>query len=340
MKEASFYRTGDQLEVYCELCPHDCRIGDGHSGICKVRYNRRGRLNSRVYGYPAAIHLDPVEKKPFYHYHPGKKVLSIGTRGCNLRCLFCQNASLSMCEIDASEGLQYYESGEIVHNALKIGGNIGIAYTYNEPVVFFEYMFDVALMLAGKGLKNLVVTNGFIHAGPLQSLLRVSDAFNIDLKAFRNDAYMRYMGGSLLPVMESIKAVRKSGKHLEITHLVVPGINDDETVFREMVKWIAGETGPDTPLHLSRYFPAHQLDAMPTTPALLDQYYGIASETLSFVYLGNIRGSKGQDTMCPRCGTAVIQRNGYRITTPGLDTQGKCIACGEKIAETQINISP
>jgi pyruvate formate lyase activating enzyme len=212
--------------------------------------------------------------------------------------------------------------------------NIGIAYTYNEPTVFFEYMLVLAGRIKDAGLKNVAVTNGFINKYPLEQLLDYIDAFNVDLKAFTDDFYRRITGAKLAPVMEAILAINAKGKHLEITNLVVTGLNDNPDVFEEMVKWIASEVGPDTPLHLSRYFPTYKMEAPATSVDTLQKLYDLASKYLYYVYLGNVDTSDGRRTNCPSCQHLLIERSGYRTYKTGLDAEGNCGRCGESILET------
>jgi pyruvate formate lyase activating enzyme len=331
MKTAAFFSEETGAKVKCSLCPHVCRISEGKSGICKVRTNHAGQLISDVYGYPVALHSDPVEKKPLYHYYPGMQILSLGTFGCNLHCVFCQNCDISQSGISKNHNHTYVTPEKIIDQALRTENNIGIAYTYNEPTVFFEYMTDIAFLSKKNELKNVVITNGFINPKPLNYLLELTDAFNIDVKCFTEKAYRHFTGGSLKPVLQTVKEVAKAGKHLELTHLVIPGLNSDVREFKKLVKWVATELGPDVPLHISRYFPAYKFTAQPTAPELLKEYHALASESINNVYLGNSAESYGRDTICQRCGTAVVSRYAYRVITDGLDTAGCCTCCGERI---------
>lgn len=331
MQEALFYNYSGNHSVTCLLCPHECHISEGHQGLCKVRQNRGGTLFSGVYGYPEAMHSDPIEKKPLYHFHPGKMIFSIGTRGCNLRCVFCQNCSLSQSGLPLPPHSRYLAPEELSQMAASIHGNIGMAFTYNEPVVFYEYILDLAKTNREKGLKNVMVSNGFINPEPLQNLLPLTDAWNIDLKAFSEDFYRKHTGGRLKPVLDSIIKVKKSGKHLELTNLVIPGMNDSDGEFTGMVKWIADSTSPDTPLHISRYFPAHLATAPPTPDHVLMRFYELARKHLTFVYLGNTSAGPGRNTSCPDCGNLLISRAFYQVTTEGLSEDGSCSSCGRNI---------
>jgi pyruvate formate lyase activating enzyme len=331
--EAAYYQKLRDNKVQCLLCPHECRINPGNFGICKVRENRDGILKTTVFEKACAFRFDPIEKKPLYHFYPGSQILSIGTVGCNLHCKFCQNWEISQC---CSKDYPYLKSlpvEDVMEMLEKREDNIGIAYTYNEPTVFFEYMLTTASRVKDAGLKNVAVTNGFINKYPLEQLLEFVDAFNVDLKAYTEDFYKRITGAKLKPVKETIRAIHAKGRHLEITNLVVTGLNDDPDVFEEMVKWIANETGPATPLHLSRYFPTYKMDVPATAVSTLHNLYDIASKHLNFVYLGNVDTAVGRRTICPFCQHVLIDRSGYRTYKSGLDAEGNCGKCSEKIIE-------
>lgn len=330
--EAAYYRKMENQRVECRLCPHHCILPNGKYGICRVRKNLEGTLLAENYGKLSAIHLDPVEKKPLYHFYPGMSILSVGSIGCNLQCSFCQNCEISQSGMSGFPAIRSYSPGEIVSMATGADKNIGIAYTYNEPVVFYEFMLETAILAGRQNLKNVIVTNGFISPGPLQQLLGHIDAFNVDLKSFDDHFYKAQTHSALDPVKQSLYAIRKSGRHLEITNLVIPGLNDDDKIFLEMIKWIAGELGPHTILHLSRYFPRHRMSLDSTPAATLDRLWNIASGYLKYVYVGNVAGGKGQDTHCAGCHTRVIERRGYQTDASGLDADGRCISCGELVA--------
>ncbi len=331
MKEARYYIKLDQLnKVKCILCPHECIINEGKQGICRVRKNNKGRLDSLVYNNPAAIHIDPIEKKPLYHFYPGSKILSIGTLGCNMQCFFCQNCEISQT-FPEEHHITSKSPAEIINLAESTPDNIGISYTYNEPVVFFEYMLDISVIAKDKGLKNVMVSNGYISQKPLDELLEYIDAFNIDLKAFNNSFYRRHTHSSLDPVLETIKTIVSSGRHLEITHLIIPGLNDDLKLFQEMAKWIKDETGEKTVLHLSRYFPRYKSELPPTPPETLSAMFDIAKDYLKYVCIGNFYHSGGNSTYCHNCKSLVIERNGYSTNICGLDKHGNCKFCGEHV---------
>ncbi len=283
--EAVYYKTLKDNKVRCLLCPHACLMEPGEAGICRARVNRSGKLFAESYGRLSALHLDPVEKKPLYHFFPKNMILSVGSYGCNLSCPWCQNASISKCAPDPGAG--FHSPGQVVKKAVSYGG-LGLAYTYNEPAVWFEYMFDMSTLIRQEGKKNVVVTNGYINSEPLEQLMDVCDAFNVDLKSFSDDFYRQYAGGSLSPVLRSIKAIAGRGIHLEISFLVVTGLNDDTGNFKEMVHWIASEAGRGCVLHINRYFPSWKATYPPTPLATMHRMKTIAEEHLDRVYLGNV----------------------------------------------------
>jgi pyruvate formate lyase activating enzyme len=328
MKEAMFFETGENQKVRCTLCPHHCSLTPGRTGLCGVRENVGGKLVALTYCIFSSLHVDPIEKKPLYHFYPGSQVLSLGSFGCNLNCLFCQNHEIAQCPPERMAGGTFYDPPEILNMAREIAGNIGVAYTYNEPLISYETILETGDLIHGQGLKNIMVSNGYIDPEPLKLLFPLIDAWNIDLKAFSDDFYRRLTTSRLSPVLETLKNVRRSGSHLEVTNLVIPGLNDNEAEFRTMVQWIAMELGRDTPLHLSRYFPRHQLTNPPTPEHTLVQFYGIAKEYLHHVYVGNILLREGQDTRCPECQSLLVRRTGYRTEVRGLAPGGRCGQCG------------
>ena len=331
MHEALYQSAESGMKVRCHLCPHLCLMAEGKSGICRVRYNREGTLYTSVYGRVAAMHSDPIEKKPLYHFFPGSEILSIGTPGCNLHCSFCQNYHLSHPgRSDSVRQLAITPVG-IVEKAAGIQGNTGIAYTYNEPTVFFEMMLDTATLAKDMGLKNIVVSNGFISQKPLEELLTVTDAYNIDLKAFDDDFYKKIAGGKLSPVLDTLKTIYSSGRHLEITFLVIPTLNDSLTQFIQMTEWISTELSADVPLHLSRYFPAWKMDLPPTPVPLLQKMARTARQNLNYVYMGNVAGDNYSSTLCTMCGQPVIERSGYSVRITGLTDSGTCTQCGSPV---------
>jgi pyruvate formate lyase activating enzyme len=327
MNEATFYTTLPNLEVKCELCPRHCIIEEGKFGNCHARRNKNGQLMSDVYGKIAALNLDPIEKKPLYHFYPGSEILSVGTTGCNLHCVFCQNYELSQCDILHHVMYKNLTSEELLKQVLQHKGNIGLAFTYNEPIVNYEYVVDTARLVKQNSRMTVMVSNGYINPDPLHKLLEYIDAFNIDLKGFTEGFYKKYTKSTLAPVLETIKDIAKSTKHLELTFLAIPTINDDEDNFEAMCKWIMNETGEDTVLHISRFFPRYELNQYPTPPELLFDMYDMAKSYLKHVYLGNMATELHSNTFCPKCNNTLITRTYYNIKMKGIDDQGCCKKC-------------
>ncbi len=282
MREALYYEKMDGKRVHCHLCPYECHIPPGGKGACTVRLNKDGVLYSLVYGKTTSIALDPIEKKPLYRYHPGEYILSLGTRGCNLHCDFCQNWHISQ-EVDAPT--EDISSEEIIERAKELR-SFGIAYTYNEPFIWYEFVLDTAKLARQNGLKNVLVTNGFVNIEPLEGVLPYIDAMNIDLKAFDEDFYVKVCKGRLKPVLDVIKISAKSC-HVELTNLIIPTLNDSESQIRKMVDWIYSNLGTEVPLHISRYFPCYKMTLPPTPIETLKRAERIAKEKLKYVYVGN-----------------------------------------------------
>ncbi|MFO7575896.1 MAG: AmmeMemoRadiSam system radical SAM enzyme [Bacteroidales bacterium] len=314
----------------CLVCPHNCKLAPGSSGICRVRKNEgRGSIALTTCGLVSGFGSDPIEKKPLYHFYPGSTILSVGSYGCNLHCDFCQNWHISVGVARLSGKKMNPE--QIVEDAIAIPGNAGIAFTYNEPVVWIEFMLDIAEKAKEAGLATVMVSNGYVNEKPLEDILKVIDAFNIDLKFFSDDSYRRYTGGTLAPVLRSLSQIASAGRHLEVTTLVIPGLNDTESEIREITGWIAAECGNETPLHLSRYHPAHKRTTPATPVDKLVDLHKTASETLSYVYIGNASTTGLSDTRCPRCGTIVTLRTGYTTEVRNITNSGKCSRCGHTI---------
>jgi pyruvate formate lyase activating enzyme len=330
--EARYYKRFDDLKVKCNLCPHECIIMSDHSGICRVRTNEGGVLSADMYGAVAAMQFDPVEKKPLYHFHPGREILSLGSLGCNFHCSCCQNYEISQTGRTGFPRLQILSIPKIISTASANPDNIGVAYTYNEPTIGYEFMYDIAAEIHRIGLKNVMVSNGYINQEPLTDLLPFIDAFNIDIKGADKKIHKKFTGGNLEHVLETISAIIASGKHLEITFLVVPGINDDLKLFEKMIEWISTSTGKDTALHISRYFPRFRMNTESTSLQTLNKMAELASKSLSYVYLGNTAGEYYQDTICPGCGSLMIKRNGYQTSRIGISIKGNCSYCGHIIA--------
>jgi pyruvate formate lyase activating enzyme len=318
----------DGEKVKCLLCPHLCKLAKGKCGICGVRRNDGDRIGLTTYGVISGFALDPVEKKPLYHYFPGSSILSIGSYGCNMRCDFCQNYHIS--QIVPEQSSELTTPSEILEHVRNARNNIGIAFTYNEPVIWFEFVRDVALEIKNAGYHTVMVSNGFVSEEPLKEYLTLIDAFNIDLKAFSEDFYRKVAGASLQPVKESLKSIAKAGNHLEVTTLLVPGLNDSKNEMEELVKWISGELGRSVPFHISRYFPMHKRKEAATPNGSLMRFYDIALRCLDYVYVGNVISDSGQDTHCPDCKKLITSRSGYRITHVN-STDGNCSGCGKKI---------
>jgi pyruvate formate lyase activating enzyme len=331
MKEARFYKPVRDDVVQCFLCPHHCHISSSEAGKCRVRLNESGKLFAKSYGLVSALHSDPVEKKPLYHFYPGKKILSIGSYGCNLQCSFCQNWEISQSFPEYPDAFRLMDTDQIIAKAAGEAENIGIAFTYNEPIVNYEFMYELASKAKMAGMKTAMITNGFIAEKPLGELLSLMDAFNVDLKVFSNSLYKSFTGGSLNPVLRTLKMIRNSGKHFEITHLVVTGMNDRTVFFDPMIEWIARELGETTVLHISRYFPNYQLSHAPTSPSILSYMFDKARLKLPYTYLGNIILPGTSDTFCHNCNTKVIVRQAYCTSILGLNQNGNCRECGQAI---------
>jgi pyruvate formate lyase activating enzyme len=330
-----FKRNKDKLE--CLLCPHFCKLSRGKTGICGVRKNTGEKIELITYGVISGFSLDPVEKKPLYHFFPGKNILSIGSYGCNMKCDFCQNFHISQNIPDNLKAETM--PAEIVKSAMSAKNNIGIAFTYNEPLIWFEFVRDTAMIARHDGLFTVMVSNGYVNKDILTEIIGFTDAFNIDLKAFNNSFYKKLTGADIKPVKEGLKQIAKSGRHLEITTLIIPGQNDSEKEMALQSEWIAGELGKEVPLHLSRYFPMYKRNEQSTAQETLDKLFDIASGKLDYVYMGNTYSHKGQNTECPVCGTIVTMRSGYNTRLINLNKDGKCTSCGNPVYEYFIQAS-
>lgn len=331
MKEAMLYQALDDGRVECQLCAHRCVISDGKWGICRVRQNQGGKLYSIVYGQTIARHVDPIEKKPLFHFLPGSRAYSVATPGCNFHCQWCQNWDIS--QMPRQRGLpvsQEVTPAEIAEDAQRTGAQ-SIAYTYTEPTIFFEYVHDISQLAEARGIHNVIVTNGFMTEEMLEAFRPRLDAANVDLKSFKDETYRKYVGGRLQPVLDSMKRMKEMGVWLEVTMLVIPGLNDDQGELREVAEFIAGELGPHTPWHISRFHPAAQMNETPPTPrSTLEFAREIGYEAgLHYVYLGNV--SAGEDTHCHQCGQLLIGRSAMRISEDHISSQGRCPACNAEI---------
>jgi pyruvate formate lyase activating enzyme len=329
--EAQFFTKLDERKVQCRLCPHLCIINDGYKGICRVRENKGGILIAGNNECLSAINLDPIEKKPLYHFHPGSEILSLGGLGCNFHCACCQNYEISQTDVHSFPRTINITTGDIIKNAGSQPNNIGIAFTYNEPTVWYEQMMEVAIKSKDAGLQNVVVSNGYINTEPLADLVKVIDAFNIDLKSFHAEIHKKFTGGEVRYVLKNLELIRKSGRHLEVTFLVVPGINDSLSDFKEMINWICIMLGNETPLHISRYYPHFKMKNQPTSSVIIKELTAIAAGKLSFVYNGNMADNDFQNTICPNCSKLVVGRDGYYITVKNFGQTGECVFCGYKV---------
>jgi len=330
LKEALFYKKLDKKTVQCQLCPRRCVIPDGKRGYCAVRENRDGTLYTLVYAKPVAIHIDPIEKKPLFHFLPSTTAFSIATAGCNLKCKFCQNWEIS--QVKPEEVQYFYIEPKDLIKKVKESGSPTIAYTYTEPTIFYEYMLETAKLAKEAGIKNVMHSSGYINEEPLRRLAKYLDAANIDLKGFSEDYYSKITDATLEPVLKSLKILREEGVHIEITNLILPGYNDDPDTIRKMCLWIKENLGSDTPLHFSRFFPMYQLTSLSPTPVeTLEKARRIALESgLKYVYIGNVGGHPAENTYCPRCKKLLIERRGYFVLQDNIEN-GKCKFCGEKI---------
>ena len=331
LHEAKYYRQLSGGRVQCQLCPRGCTLEEGERGLCRIRANIGGTLRALTYGLPVSIHADPIEKKPLYHVLPGSTALSIATVGCNSGCVFCQNYEISQASPeDAPRKLVPPE--KLVAAAIE-RGDAGIAYTYTEPTVYFEYMLETATLAKAKGLRNYWITCGQIQEKPLLELCQVLDAANVDLKGFSDEFYVEYCDFHLQPVLQTLLILKREGVHTEITNLVIPGANDDPAMVRAMCRWIKAELGPETPLHFSRFHPDYKLTRRPPTPAAtLARLRRIAlEEGMKYVYVGNVEVAGAADTPCPACGRPAVRRSGFLVTDNRIKA-GKCPDCGSPLA--------
>ncbi len=321
MKEALFYEQLEEKKVHCTLCPQSCVIAPDKRGFCHARVNRGGRLFSEIYNRAMAANLDPVEKKPLYHFHPGGLIYSVGTRGCNQRCDFCQNHH--MLQPDA----RVYETTaqRVVKDALD-SGSFGVAYTYNEPFIWYEFVLECAELARSRGLKNVLVTNGLYNPEPFRRLAPLVDAMNVDIKSMEESFYRKVCKSKLEPVLETCRAARAAGIHLEITNLVIPTLNDSVPDIEKLTAFVAG-LGREVPLHFSAYFPCFRMTIEPTPLSTLLRARETAERELDYVYLGNVRAAEGGNTLCPRCGNLLVRRDGYRTEVSGIE-EGACGRCG------------
>ncbi|MBC7265179.1 MAG: AmmeMemoRadiSam system radical SAM enzyme [Chloroflexi bacterium] len=330
---ARYFTPLDDGTIGCRLCFRKCLIREGNVGFCRNRKNVGGRLYSLVYGHPCAVEVDPIEKEPVFHMTPGARMLCVATASCNFRCKSCQNWEISQSGV--WDTINYHLTPEqVVARALEESCD-AISFTYSEPIAFYEYMDDIAVLAKGAGLRTVVHTNASLAAEPLQALLPHIDAVVVDLKGFTSEFYERMTGGQLEPVLSTLVTVARSGVHLEVVNLLIPSLNDDPETIRRMCAWLRASAGPDVPLHFLRFFPAYKLQRVPATPLeTLEQAAAIASgEGLHYVYIGNVPGHDRNSTYCPRCGERVVHRMHFAVLEMKVK-DGRCPACREPIPGT------
>jgi pyruvate formate lyase activating enzyme len=324
--KARHYEVLADGRVRCLICPIRCKLSEGKEGVCLGRINEGGEMVATNYGEAVSVHVDPIEKKPLYHFHPGDAILSAGPNGCNLSCKNCQNWTISQVK----QPTTYVAPERLVEVAIE-SGSAGIAYTYSEPFVWFEYLCDTAALAHERGLYNVCVTNGHINPDPLEDLLPHIDAVNVDVKSVNARFYRRVCKGHVDVVKNTVATCINSGMHVEVTNLLIPGLNDSDDEIRELASWVSG-LKRSTPLHISRYFPNYQMDIAATPLRSLDRALKIAREYLDYVYVGNAEISGASDTVCPKCGSLLISRSGYSTKVIGLDG----VKCGR--CENSINV--
>ena len=329
-REAMFYTALAGNRVQCRLCPHQCIVADRDSGLCRVRTNFSGKLFSMVYGKPCTVDVGPIEKAPLYHFLPGHKRLCVATVGCNLRCAFCHNWQISQTGPGTVRELEMAPEqivGEAYRRRVK-----SISFTYTEPTVFYEYMYDISRMAHREGLKVSIVSNGYINPGPLRQLLPYVDAVKIDLKAFSDTFYRDVASARLEPVLGTLQVLREEGVLFEIVNLVVPGLNDDADELQRMCNWICNELGDQVPVHFSRFFPSYRLTNIPSTPVrTLEKAVATAHRSgLQYVYIGNVPGHRNNSTYCPGCTNRLVHRSQFSVLSNNI-ANGSCNACGHNV---------
>ena len=329
-KRIAMYQEETARGIMCRICPNECVLKEGELSKCNNRRVHDSKLFTMAFGNPCTVNVDPVEKKPLYHFLPGSKAYSIATAGCNLVCLNCQNWTISQTSPDKTRNFDLMPD-KVVEECIKNSCR-SIAYTYSEPVTFYEYVFEIATIARNANVKNIFKSNGYINTEPLKKMCSVIDAANIDLKAFSESTYLKLTGGKLQPVLDSLKVLKDMGVWLEITNLIVPDWTDNQDDIRKMCRWLSDNGFKNTPLHFSRFYPMHKLEQLPPTPVeILNNAYSIAKEEgLKYVYTGNAPGNEISDTKCPSCNSTAVVRQGYRISSNTI-TDGKCNKCGSKI---------
>jgi pyruvate formate lyase activating enzyme len=328
--EVTFYTKLPDAKIRCEICPRKCEIADLERGYCGNKENRKGIYYSLVYGNCCSAHIDPIEKKPLFHYLPSTEAFSIAAAGCNFECKFCQNWNIAQYRPEQVDGF-YLPPAKVVSLA-KEKNCPTIAYTYSEPVVFYEYMHDTALQARREGIGSVMISNGYINEAPLAELCRYVTGIKIDLKGFSETFYKEYCSGELKPVLDTLKRLRQIGIWHEIVVLLIPTLNDSRDEIRRMCQWIKAELGVEVPLHFTRFHPMYKIQNLPSTPVkTLEEARTIAREAgLHYVYLGNVPGHEGENTYCPKCHQVVIGRVGFHIVKNVLK-KGACPACGHRI---------
>ena len=330
MAPSPWYSALDNDRIRCELCPRLCELDEGRRGPCRVRGNRNGQCFTLVYGNPALVQMDPIERKPFFHMLPGTRSLSVSTAGCNLSCMFCEVWDMALV---TPEDVHAYDLSpeDIIAQAREAGAD-SVSYAFGEPVVFIEYAMAIGALAKEAGLRSVVHTAGYIQPKPLDALCELVDAANIDLKGFDPDFYREVCGGELDPVLDTLKRLKKAGIHIELTNLIIPTLNDDMDDIRAMCAWIKDELGPGTPIHFSRFYPLYQLANLPPTPvSTLDEARETAFEAgLEYVYIANVTGHEGENTACPACNESIIKRLGFVVEEVHL-SGGSCSHCGHEI---------
>lgn len=322
-KKVEYYKRENE-KIICKLCPHECNLAESQTGLCKVRHVKDGTLYASNYGEISSISIDPIEKKPLFHYKPGSDILSCGTYGCNFTCGFCQNYSIAHFKPETS----YMSPKDLVEKAesLKARGNIGVAFTYNEPFMYYEYMLDAAKACKEADLDVVVVSNGYVNSEPLDKLLPYVDAFNIDLKSFSNSFYKQVCSGNRDIVLKNIEKMSRQS-HIELTTLLITGYNDSEKEMEEISSWIAS-LKRDIPLHLSRYYPTYKFTAPPTDVEKIMKLAEIAKSKIDYVYIGNVAGVD-TNTYCPSCKNTIVKRDIYQANI--VNKEKNCTKCGHEL---------
>ena len=325
------YTSLEDGKVKCHVCNRECIISEGKYGFCRTRQNKNGKLYTLIYGVVSSASVDPIEKKPLYHFMPCSTSYSLGTVGCNFRCKNCQNYTISQMRIDEVSTVEILPE-EALNRAVSSGCR-SISFTYNEPAIWFEYTYDTAKLAHEAGIATVYVTNGYISEKALRTIAPYLDAFSVDIKSFRDGFYKEICRAKLAPVLRSAKLARELGMHVEVVNLIIPTLNDSLEEIRELVQWVRDNLGDYTPLHFTRFYPYYKLDKLPSTPLrTLEDAYSIAKEeAMKYVYIGNVPGTKKDNTYCPNCGELLIRRHGFDVTCDGLTSDNRCRKCNTKI---------